>query len=138
MRTFIFLFALLFLGCQSTPNIPAHARATISSVTGNAEIRRQQTAQWERARRGDILQTGDQTRTGPGAQIDFNLGQAAGVLTLMPDSLLQFDQLGPKSPNDSVQAVLNLPKGRVIGDTLKLPGATKILVKTPNGTAEIP
>ena len=138
MRTLICLFALLFVGCQCTPNLPSTARATITSVTGNAEIRRQQTAQWQSARRGDILQPGDQARTGPGAQIDLNLGLAAGVLTLMPDSLLQFDQLGPKSPNDSVQAVLNLPKGRVIGDTLKLPGAAKILVKTPNGTAEIP
>ena len=137
MRTLIFLFALLFLGCQSTPNVPSTARATISSVTGNAEIRRQQTAQWERARTGDTLTVGDQARTGPGAQIDFNLGNNAGVLTLMPDSLLQFDQLGPKSPNDPVQAVLNLPKGRIVGDTLKLPGATKIVVKTPSGATEI-
>src|SRR5688572_15076 len=137
MRTLIFLFALLFLGCQSTPNTPATGRATISSVTGNAEIRRQQSGQWERARTSDTLTAGDQARTSPGAQIDFNLGQNAGVLTLMPDSLLQFDQLGPKSPNDSVQVVLNLPKGRVVGDTLKLPGATKIVVKTPNGATEI-
>ena len=137
MRTLICLFALFFLGCQSTPNTPATARATISSVSGNAEIRRQQTGQWERARKGDTLTVGDQARTGPGGQIDFNLGQNAGVLTLMPDSLLQFDQLGPKSPNDSVQAVLKLPKGRVVGDTLKLPGATKIVVKTPSGATEI-
>ena len=30
MRTLIFLFALLFLGCQSTPNVPATTRATIT------------------------------------------------------------------------------------------------------------
>ena len=138
MRTLICLFALFFLGCQSTPNAPATARATISSVTGDAEIRRQEIGRWERARKGEVLQAGDQARTGPGAQIDFNLGQNAGVLTLMPDSLLQFDQLGPKSPNDSVQAVLALPKGRIIGDTLKLPGATKVVVKTSGGTVEIP
>jgi hypothetical protein len=138
MRTLSLLVLLLFLGCQSTPDLPASARATITSVTGHAEIRHQQTATWERARPGDTLTVGDQARTSLGAQIDFNLGQNAGVLTLMPDSLLQFDQLGPKSPSDPVHAVLNLPKGRVIGDTLDLPGTTKIVVKTAGGTVEIP
>src|SRR5688500_11891802 len=110
MRTFIFLLTILVGGCQSsnvsTP--PEAGFATIQRVEGSAEIRRAG-GNWERAREGQALRSGDEARTAAGGQIDFRLREHGGVLTLMPNSLLQFEQLGPKPSSDSVHAVLNLP-----------------------------
>jgi hypothetical protein len=138
MRTFIFLLTFLVAGCQTARvSNTSHGTATIQQVKGPADIRHAG-GKWERARAGQILSTGDEARTAAGGQVDFRLRENGGVLTLMPNSLLEFEQLGPKTASDSVQAVLNLPAGRVVGDTLKMPGGTKIVVKTPKGVSEIP
>jgi hypothetical protein len=138
MRTFIFLLTLLVAGCQSARVSNSGAgSATIQQVKGPTDIRHAG-GTWERARAGQTLSAGDEARTAAGGTIDFRLREQGGVLTLMPNSLLQFEQLGPQTPSDSVQAVLNLPAGRVIGDTLKMPSGTKIVVKTPKGVSEIP
>jgi hypothetical protein len=138
MRTFIFLLTFLVGGCQSSKiSDNGLGSATVQQVKGSAEIR-PDGGNWERARAGQTLRTGDEARTGAGGQINFRLREHGGVLSLMPNSLLQFEQLGPKTPADSVQAVLNLPSGRVTGDTLKMPSGTKIVVKTPKGVSEIP
>jgi len=139
MRTFIFLLSFLLVGCQNSKvsNRSGLGTATVQQVKGSAEVR-QGGGDWERARAGQTLRTGDEARTGAGGQINFRLREHGGVLTLMPNSLLQFEQLGPTTPADSVQAVLNLPSGRVTGDTLKMPSGSKIVVKTPKGVSEIP
>jgi len=138
MRTFLLLLAVLAAGCQmakDTDRIPG--TATVQEVTGPAEIRRGG-GTWERTQAGDALRTGDEARTANGAQMNFRLREHGGFLTLMPNSHLQFEQLGPKTPSDSVQAVLNLPAGRVTGDTLKMSAGNKIVVKTPNGISVVP
>ena len=138
MRTFIFLLTFLVAGCQSSKiSDSGLGSATIQQVKGSVEIRHDG-GNWEQARSGQTLRTGDEARTGAGGQINFRLREHGGVLILMPNSLLQFEQLGPKTPSDSVQAILNLPSGRVTGDTLKMPSGTKIVVKTPKGVSEIP
>ena len=113
------------------------ARATIESVSGRPEIRRSG-GSWEPAQIGQALHQGDEARTPGVSQIDFHLGEYAGILSLTPGSTLRFVQLGAITPADSVHAVIDLPEGRIIGDTLKLPGRTKVIVKTPRGSVEIP
>jgi hypothetical protein len=138
MRTVILLFTMLIAACQSSKvNDASSGTASVEQVKGPAEIRHNG-GNWENARAGQTLRTGDEARTSSGGQIDFRLREHGGVLTLMPDSLLQFEQLGPKTPSDSVQAILNLPAGRVTGDTLKMPTGSKVVVKTPKGVSEIP
>ena len=139
MRTYIFLLSFLLVGCQSSKDSSSSGSgtATVLRVKGSAEIRLD-AGNWEQARAGQTLRTGDEARTGAGGQINFRLREHGGVLSLMPNSLLQFEQLGPMTPADSVQAVLNLPSGRVTDDTLKMPSGTKIVVKTPKGVSEIP
>jgi hypothetical protein len=138
MRTFLILMSLLIAGCQSTKVSSSSAgSANIQNVKGEGEIRRSG-GRWERATSGQTLRSGDEARTGTGSQIEFTFREHGGVITLMPNSLLEFDQLGPKTISDSVQAVLNLPAGRVTGDTLKMPPGSKVVIKTPKGVSEIP
>lgn len=138
MRTLLFLTIFLLIGCQ-TSKVPPQGtgRATIERISGQPEVRRSG-GSWERAQIGQNLHQGDEARTPGGSQIDFNLGEYAGVLSLTPGSVLRFEQLGAATPADSVHAVIDLPEGRIIGDTLKLPGRTKVIVKTPRGSVEIP
>lgn len=138
MRTVICLTVFLLLGCQSS-KVPLQgtARATIERVSGQPEVRRSG-GSWEPAQIGQSLRQGDEARTPGASEIDFNLGEYAGVLSLTPGSTLRFEQLGAITAADSVHAVIDLPQGRIIGDTLKLPGRTKVIVKTPRGSVEIP
>jgi hypothetical protein len=138
MRTFFILLSLLIAGCQSAKvSSVGGGSATIENTKGEVEIRRAG-GRWERASSGQMLQSGDEARTGTGGQIEFKLREQGGVFTLMPNSLLEFEQLGPKTPSDSVQAVLKLPAGRVTGDTLQMPSGSKVVIKTPKGVSEIP
>jgi hypothetical protein len=61
-----------------------------------------------------------------------------GVLTLMPESMITFEQLGPATPDASVVVIINLIEGRVVGDTLKLPPNKRVQVRTATGIHEIP
>jgi hypothetical protein len=129
---------LLFAtGCATMRSGGGAGSARISSVEGNAEIAHGNGA-WETARLWQKLSTGDRARTGANGTINFSLAGHGGVLTLMPDSLLEFEQLGATEPDGRILAVLNLREGRIVGDTLKLPEGKRIQVKTRGGTHEIP
>jgi len=132
----IFLFSI---GCASAgphASPQTDGRALIKHVEGIAEVSGPAGA-WSRARESDALRQGDQVRTGANGKIDFDLGTSGGVLTLMPESLLRFEQLGSAPSGTDVLAILDLREGRVVGDTLQLPPHKKILVKTRTGSYEI-
>ena len=137
-RTFwVALVAVVFLtACASlSPGSPASAR--IRSVSGSAEIARDG-GDWQPANVWKKLDADDRARTGANGKIDFSLGRYGGVLTLMPSSLIEFQQLGPAAPGDRIVAVINLLEGRVVGDTLKLPPNARIQVRTREAVHEIP
>jgi len=116
----------------------ANAVAHIKSLDDQAEIARGTDGRWEPARLWENLHAGDRARTEAHGKIDFSLGKYGGVLTLMPDSIITFEQLGPATPDSSVVAIINLEQGRVVGDTLKLPPDKRIQIRTANGVHEIP
>jgi hypothetical protein len=116
----------------------ANSIAHIKEVDGGAEIARGSEGKWEAARIWENLRAGDRARTEAQGRINFSLGKYGGVLTLMPDSMITFEQLGTAAPDSKVVAIINLEQGRVVGDTLKLPPGTRIQIKTANGIHEIP
>jgi hypothetical protein len=132
---------LILLGACASSAPRTHPRseaeAVVSRIEGKAEISRA-SGSWTPAHLGETLHEDDQARTGAGAKLDLNLGNLGGVLTLMPESLLRFEQLSPPSPGADILAILDLRQGRVVGDTLKLPQGKKILIRTRAGTYEIP
>jgi hypothetical protein len=141
-RNLLCLLAAAFLttllaACSTTATGTAAGSARIRSVDGAADLSRQGTS-WEPAHIWQTVRSGDHARTGPNGKIDFSLGKYGGVLTLMPESAIQFEQLGPVNPTSQIVAVINLTEGRVVGDTLKLPPNTRIQVKTRSGVHEIP
>ena len=126
----------LITGCTTPLGPSGSSKARIHSVEGTADVQRG--GEWQPARLWQKLSSGDSARTGGSGKIDFNLGKYGGVLTLMPDSAIRFEQLGPATPGSPVVAVIELAKGRVVGDTLKLPPNTRIQVRTSSGVHEIP
>jgi hypothetical protein len=117
----------------------SNSQAIVARVTGMAEfLPTGQTGSWQPIRDGQVLKEGDQARTGADGQVDFRLTPHGGVMTLMPDSAIQFEQLGARGTNQQTVATIRLTKGRVVGDTLKLPKGSKVAVKTNAGTFAIP
>ena len=84
------------------------------------------------------MREGDQARTGANGQINLRLTPHGGVMSLMADSAMQIEQLGTRGTNQQNVAVIRLTRGRVVGDTLKLPKGSKVAVKTNAGTFAIP
>lgn len=133
------LMASVLAACSTMPfGSSANAVAHIHSLDGAAEIARGTDGKWEPARIWENLHAGDRARTEAHARIDFSLGKYGGVLTLMPDSMITFEQLGPAASDSKVVAIINLVQGRVVGETLKLPQGTRIQIKTADGVHEIP
>jgi hypothetical protein len=125
--------------CTSAPRDRAagEGAARIHSISGNADVARGN-GPFEPAHLWQKLRSGDRARTAGNGKIDFSLGKFGGVLTLMPESMITFEQLGPVPADSPILAVLNLTEGRVVGDTLKLPPGKRIQIKTAGGTHEIP
>jgi hypothetical protein len=138
----LFACALLLLGiaCKS-PN-GAHGsntQAVAAKLQGSAEfLQSGQNNTWQPVRLGQAFREGDQARTGADGQLDISLTPYGGVMTLMQNSAIQFERLGPDNTNKQAVAVLRLTRGRVVGDTLKLPKDSKVVVKTNAGTFAIP
>jgi hypothetical protein len=128
---------LLASGCVTPLHGPGGSTARISSLEGQAEIAHSGDP-FEPASLWQKVSTGDRARTGANGKINFSLGRHGGVLTLMPDSLLEFERLGTTDQDSRIIAILNLREGRVIGDTLKLPEGKRVQVKTRGGVHEIP
>ena len=139
------LLIVVGIGCASTNGSPGVNRAnrvnqaTVASVEGTAEaLQGGQAGNWQPIRVGQVFNEGDQARTSANGKVDFSLAPHGGVLTLMPDSAIQFEQLGPRSTNTQAVATIRLTRGRVVGDTLKLPKGSKVAIKTNAGTFAIP
>ena len=140
MRTLLLCLAVLLVGCQTTGRVETTrataASATIETVKGQVEIRRAD-GEWQRAERSQLVMAGDEVRTSGDSSLELNFGREAGMLTLHPNSALRIDQLGATS-GTGPHATLTLSRGRITGDTLRKPGATKIVVNTPKGTTKVP
>jgi hypothetical protein len=124
-------------GCTTTnaPNA-AFGEAIVTRVSGNAETS-VDGAHWRNAKTGDALAQTSWLRTRADAHVDVRIEPYGGVLTLMPGSVLQFAQLGRKDSSSDVVAILDLTRGRIVGDTLTLPANAKIVVRTPEGAYDI-
>jgi hypothetical protein len=131
----ILALAVLAGGCATT-GPDKSGRAVIQAVSGRAEISADG-SRWKTARSGARLAPGTIVRTAPGARVDLRLGTNAGVLTVHPDSTVELERLGASHLDAETAAVLNLARGRVMGDTLDLPPGMKIVVKTLGGVHEI-
>ncbi|HEX7860950.1 MAG TPA: hypothetical protein VF773_11520 [Verrucomicrobiae bacterium] len=140
MRTLLLCVAVVLFGCQATEKSQSTrataASATIESVKGQVEIRRAD-GEWQRAEPSQLIMAGDEIRTSGDSSLELDMGREAGVLTVHPNSALRIEQLGATS-GTGPHATLMLSRGRVTGDTLRKPGATKIVVNTPKGTAKVP
>ena len=129
------LVLLLGIGCKTTDETAA-TRAEVVTVSGLAEVQRAES--WQSLRSGRPLNVGDQVRTGADGRVEVRFSPFGGVMTIQPDSLLQLEQVGPTATNQQVIAVVQLSRGRVVGDTLKLPKDAKVVVKTRGGSFAIP
>ena len=145
MKRLICCLLLVSLGiaCQN-PNAArgSGSQAIVAKAEGSSEfLPKGQATGWQPVRSGWVLAEGDQARTGADGQIDFQITPHGGVVTLMPNSTLEIEQLGPRGTtgtNQNAVATLRLTRGRVVGDTLKLPKGSKVVVKTNAGTFAIP
>lgn len=131
------LAILLLSACVTPLHSPGGSTARISSLEGQAEIARNG-EEFEPATLWQKVSTGDRARTGGNGKINLSLGRHGGVLTLMPDSLVEFERIGTSEDDARIVAILNLREGRVVGDTLKLPEGKRVQIKTRGGVHEIP
>ena len=134
------LLLLVGIACKtSNASRSSNTQAVVASVEGSSEFL--QNGTWQPVQTSHVFSEGDQARTGPNGRIDLRFTPHGGVMSLMPDSAMQIEQLGPKGTNGTNQqnvAVIRLTRGRVLGDTLKLPKGSKVAVKTNAGTFAIP
>lgn len=139
MRTVILIGLVWLAGCKTPVRSPvgAEARATIQQTSGLAEVRSGK-GDWVAAEAGRDLQVGDEVRTSSDGQLDVELRPHGGVLTLRNDSVMTIERLGADPEEPNAVAVIRLTRGRVTGDTLKLPKGSKVVVKTKGGTFRIP
>lgn len=113
------------------------AEATLAGMNGLVELS-SDGAEWRNGFVGQAIKEGDRLRTGPGAEARVDLGEErGGIVRVRPNSVVIFEQLSPPSQNAEVGVIMNLPQGRVVGDTARTPAGQKILVKTPNGMHEV-
>ena len=142
-----FAASTLFLaGCASSQDNASRfqsdqwwngAEATLTAMNGTVEFS-SDGAEWRRPFTGQAIAEGDRLRTGPGAEARVDLGEnRGGVVRVMPNSVVIFEQLTPDNEQAEVGVILNLPQGRVVGDTARTAAGQKILVKTPNGMHEV-
>jgi hypothetical protein len=134
------LLLLVGIACKS-PNAArgSDSQAIVTKVDGLAEsLQKGQAGAWQPIRVGQVLSEGDQARTGADGQVDIRLAPYGGVMSLMPNSEIQIEQLGARGTNTQAVAALRLTRGRVLGDTLKLPKGSKVVIKTNAGTFAIP
>ena len=131
------VLVLFAIGCKSTDaSRSSNAQAVVASVEGSSEFF--QGGTWQAIRAGQVLHEGDQARTGANGRVDLRFTPHGGVMSLMPDSAMQIEQLGTRATNQNNVAVIRLTRGRVVGDTLKLPAGSKVAIKTNAGTFAIP
>ena len=129
--------SFILVGCAShkTTYFGLNSAAIVESVQGSAEVSRTGNA-WSAAQTGNTIHPGGRVRTGSDGTVTLNLGGNGGTVEVIPDSLLELEQIGPTGGNPEVLATLNVLEGGVRGDT-KNPPRGKILVRTHGGTYEI-
>ena len=134
------LAVLLLLGavaCKSSnANRTAGTQASVTKTSGSAEFLN--AGVWESIRTGQALNEGDQARTGADGQIDIRFSPHGGVMTVMPNSAIEIEKLRSDGTNKMQVATIRLGRGRVTGDTLKLPTGSKVMIKTSGGSFAIP
>src|SRR5688572_25949744 len=84
---------VLGIACKSPDSGRGSSQAVVARAQGSAEIL--QNNSWQPVRLGQVLNEGDQARTGADGQIDLRITPHGGVMTLMPNSAMQIEQLGP-------------------------------------------
>lgn len=114
-------------------------RATVRAVIGTADFASPGRG-WQPARLGMVLAPGDAVRTGEESSADLFLRENGPVLRLCPDSVvrlgnLQFIEL----PGDEIHAetLLELRKGRLLGNVRRRAAGSKYEIQTPAGLARI-
>ena len=131
------LLCAMGIGCQSGGSKSGQAsRAEVANTRGTVEIQR--ASSWEGLREGDRLNVGDRVRTGTDGTLEVRFAPHGGVMAVQPGSILAFEQIGRSGTNMNYVAVVELSQGRVVGDTLKLPTGTKVLVRTRGADFAIP
>ena len=96
----IVLGFLLGPGCSTVQrgNQAGTGTARIRSIDGHADVARGE-GPWQPAHLWETLHSGDRARTAGNGKIDFSLGKMGGVLTLMSESMITFEQLGRATPD---------------------------------------
>jgi hypothetical protein len=143
--------AFLWAGCQtaehgSAGGSNASNEALQADQNGSAAVRhvagRVQASNngvWQRLRAGQILRAGDEIRTGPDSSADLDLGPSGGVVRLTSATYVRLRRLSWH--NEAGQAVadtlLEVPEGRVIGNSGKLAEQSLLKIQTPVSTTRI-
>src|SRR5690349_2134129 len=108
------LLLLIGIGCKSSnASRGSNTQAIVTKTAGSTEFL--QNGGWQPLRTGQVFVEGDQVRTGADGQVDVNLTPYGGVMTVMPNSTIQMEQLGTRGTNQQAVAVLRLTRGRVVG-----------------------
>ncbi|GEM_PF-1870351 len=132
-KTGIFIILIsAFCFLVSGKPVDAAPDALLMGAVGKVEIKRSQTAAWEKANGGTLLHPGDSIRTGSKSQADIRLQSV--MMTIYEDSLLELPAR-PESGNDSgppIKALLH--NGYLQLRTFQKPGE-RFEVMTPKITA---
>ena len=130
--------AICFQGCSTpgTARVDNGETALIQDINGEAEMVLDE-GEWEPAHTGVKMRAGDKIRTRENSTATLELGENGGSVQLQPRSEIKIQQIGSDLNHPEVNAVLELEKGRIIGDTKNPPKHGKIMVRTPRETFEV-
>jgi len=135
---FILLASICIQGCSTigSARVDNGQTAMIQDINGEAEMVLDE-GEWQPAHSGVKLRAGDKIRTRENSTATLDLGENAGSVQLQPESQLKIQQIGSDPNHADLNAVLELEKGRIIGDTKSPPKHGKVMVRTPRGTFEV-
>jgi hypothetical protein len=115
----------------------AVGKAVVRSVSGAAEY--SEAGSWKALKAGTELQPGAQVRTGNDASVVLFLDQNGPLVQLTENTTLAIEKLNYTAGgvDTTIETVLNVKAGRIMGYVKKLSGTSKYEVKTPSGVAGI-
>src|SRR5690606_10918464 len=117
---------LILAGCASSSNARFEddrwwygSEARVEEVRGKVEFS-EDGSEWIGSFKGQPIRQGNRLRTGENSEARVSLGEdRGGWVRVLPGSNIIFEQLDPATEGSDVGVILNLPQGRVVGDTAR-------------------
>jgi hypothetical protein len=128
----------LFLAASLQAEV-RQGKAVVTAVKGSVTYS-YNNAIWKTLKRGDVLKPGATVKTGDASSVDLFLDQNGQLLALNPNSILNLEKLNYEESltgQMTVDTLLDLRDGDLIGKAARLSQGSKYQVRTANGIANI-